>query len=327
MSGFGYTSFLWLLLAAPALALYFYRAAGRDEAARRAFAEPSMFGLLGLGGRGWRNIAPRALLPAALVLAALAVARPLGPPAEAGETEVAMDVVVALDVSDSMGVADMGSEYRLSAAKGFIKGLVAAAPGNRYGLVLFSGDAVVTCPLTLDHDAFITFLEDADYNKTGLPGTAVGEGILSAATRFRKGGLPRAVVVVSDGENTYGADPVKAAATAKERGVKVVTVGAGTRRGGRVPAGYDFFGNAIWKQDKDGKAVVSSLDADALRSVAEAGGGSYFDASGAGSVKSLAKELTTKAKKEIKDPFKGAKEYGPWFALAAAALLMAAIII
>jgi Ca-activated chloride channel family protein len=262
----------------------------------------------------------------AATFAAVAIARPLGPPSGDDEKTAAMDVIVALDISDSMGVTDVKAN-RLAVAKEFVKKLVLAAPNNRYGLVLFSGDTVITCPATLDHDAFLTFVDDADFQRANLPGTAIGEAILTAATRFKKDELPRVVLVVTDGENTYGADPVKAAETAKQAGLKVYAAGVGTVEGGRIPGAYDFYGNVQYKKDKQGNIVVSKLDEDSLNKITDAGGGRYFAASDGSSVKSLAKEFTSKSKKVIKDPFQGAKEYGPWVAFAATVLVAIAMII
>lgn len=327
MSGFGYPAILGLLAVSLFMVLYYHRAHKKDERARRAFAEPGLFGLLGLGGKGLKSLIGPILLTGAVFLAVVAMARPLGPPTEAGDTDVAMDVIVALDISDSMGVQDAGGDKdRLAAAKDFIGRLVREAPANRYGLVLFSGDAVVTCPLTLDHDAFLGFVDDADFLKADLPGTAIGEALLAAAVRFKPGELPRAVVVVSDGENTYGADPVKAAGTARSRGLKVLTVGVGSPAGGKIPAAYDFYGKMTYKRDKQGRVVNSALDEPALREIAASGGGKYFAVSDGASVGALAKSLSAKSKKRIDAPFQGAKEYGPVFALAGAILLMLGII-
>jgi Ca-activated chloride channel family protein len=267
-----------------------------------------------------------ALVTAACMLTALSVARPLGPAERPGETAVSMDVIVALDVSDSMAVKDSDGE-RLDAAKAFIKKLVAAAPANRYGLVLFSGEAMVTCPPTLDHDAFLTFVDDADYSRSTISGTAIGEGILTALTRFKPGELPRAVLVVSDGENTYGADPVKAAGSAREKGLKVYAAGVGTVGGGEIPYGVDFFGKQVFKKDKEGRTVVSRLDEGALREIAGAGGGKYVAASDKGSVRELARELTAKSAKKAENPYKNAEEYGPWLALLAFPLVVTVIML
>jgi Ca-activated chloride channel family protein len=326
MSGFGHPALLTLLVLPVLMALYYYRAYKRDGRARLAFAEPDLFPLLGLGGGGPGRYIGYSLITAAVLLAAIAIARPLGRPAEASDTDVAMDVIVALDVSDSMGVGDAGGD-RLTAAKDFVKRLVHQAPGNRYGLILFSGDAVITCPATLDHDAFLGFVDDADFARATLPGTAIGEAILTAATRFKSGDIPRAAVVVSDGGNTYGADPVKAAQAAKGKGMKVITVGVGTAAGGKIPAAYDFYGRLTYKRDRQGQTVVSALDEPALKAVAESGGGGYFAASEPGSVGALAKALSVKSKKSIEAPFRGAKEYGPWFALAAVVLVAAGLVI
>jgi len=238
-----------------------------------------------------------------------------------------MDVIVTLDVSDSMAVPDMDGDSRLAFAKKTIAGLVQNAPSNRYGLVLFSGEAVVSCPLTVDHDAFLTFLDGANFSRTALPGTAIGEAVLTAVTRFKKSGLPRAVVVVSDGENTYGADPVEAAVTAAERGLKVYTLGVGTTEGGPIPMGRDFFGDVMYKKDRAGRTVNSSLDQDTLKKVASSGGGEYLDAGDSGTVKRLADDLHAERTTEVAGLPPDAMELGPYFALAAFALVTAAIVL
>jgi Ca-activated chloride channel family protein len=318
--------FLLLLVVVPALALLYRWLKKRDEKARAAFADAGMSARLGLGNKNWKKKIAPVLIMAAATFAAVAIARPLGPPSGDDEKTAALDVIVALDISDSMGVADVKSN-RLTSAKEFVKKLVLAAPNNRYGLVLFSGDAVITCPATPDHDAFLTFVDDADFQRANLPGTAIGEAILTAATRFKKDELPRVVLVVTDGENTYGAEPVKAAETAKQAGLKVYAAGVGTIDGGRIPGSYDFYGNVQYKKDKEGNIVVSKLDEDALTKITDAGGGRYFAESESSSVRALAGELMSKSKKVIKDPFQGAKEYGSWFVFVAAVLVAIAVII
>jgi Ca-activated chloride channel family protein len=320
---FGYPWALALLTTALLIALYYAYANQRDKGARESFADAGLLGALGLLRPGRRGLIAPLLIVLAAALASVAMARPLGPHAGDGLVNAGMDVVIALDVSDSMAVQDTKGN-RLSAAKDIVQRIVEAAPDNRYGLLLFSGDAVITCPLTLDHDAYMGFVQDADFTRANLPGTAIGNGIL-AATKFKKGELPRAVVVISDGENTYGDDPVKAAQAAKGQGMKVYAVGVGTASGGRIPSGADFFGNVQYKRDRQGQVVVSRLDEAALKAVADAGGGGYVAASDAGSVDALRKALSVRDAKKIKDPFKDAEEYGGWFSLAAFCLLAAAV--
>lgn len=310
-----------LALVMAGLYVYYKR---RDDAARRAYADTGLLKGAGLGNRSaTRYIAP-SLLVAAILLGSIAAARPIGPPDKEESGTAMMDVIVALDVSDSMAVGDE-MPNRLSYAKDAIANLVTAAPGNRYGLVVFSGEATVSCPVTSDHDAFLTFLDGVGFSKSGLPGTAIGEAVLTAAMRFKPGGLPRAVLVVTDGENTYGADPVEAAKSARARNMKVYTLGVGTPSGGKIPMGRDFFGGVMYKTDRQGRVVNSRLDRSTLEKVADAGGGKSFVASGSGAVGALAGTLSAKEAKEVKGIPADAKEYGPYFALAAFAALTVAL--
>ncbi len=258
-------------------------------------------------GTGQRKFTVRSsFILISAVLTIVALARPLGPSANAAEAvPVSMDVIVALDISDSMGVMDGGAGGRLtgggagdrlSAAKEFINNLAAAAPSDRFGLVLFSGNSIISCPPTMDHDAFLTIQGDAGMDKQDLPGTAIGDALITAANKFKKSNLPRAVVVVSDGENTYGPEPAEAARAAEAKGLKVYTVGVGTAHGGRIPEGLDFFGQMTFKKDKAGQTVGPSLDEGTLKSVADAGGGKYFYSLDPGAGAQLAKELSPKAK-------------------------------
>lgn len=331
MSAFGYPVFLWLLLLVAGLGAAFLLSDRTMKKAQRAFSSVEMAARLGLGNGSKKFMARSILILISAALAVVALARPLGPPANAAESvPVSMDVIVALDISDSMGVTDGGAGAngdRLSAAKEVINNLVAAAPSDRFGLVLFSGNSIISCPPTMDHDAFLNILGDAGMDKQDLPGTAIGDALITSATKFKKSNLPRAVVVVSDGENTYGPEPSDAARAAVAKGLKVYTVGVGTARGGKIPEGLDFFGQMTFKKDRAGQTVISKLDEGTLKSVAEAGGGKYFYSLDAGAITQLAKDLSPKPKGNSLEKFAGAEEYGPWFALGAAITLMAAVVI
>lgn len=326
MTAFANTPALMLALAALALVAANIYYARRDAAARAAYAETGRLSALGLGKRGRARLAVPALVAVAILLGTIAAARPVGPPDAQDKGEAGMDVVVALDVSASMAVIDELPD-RLESAKNRVAELMAAAPDNRYGLVLFSGEATVSCPLTADHDALLTFLDGAGFDSVGLPGTALGEAVLTAATRFKPGELPRAVLVISDGGNTYGAEPVEAASSAMAKGMKVYALGVGGTAGGRIPVGKDFFGETIYKRDRQGRMVNSALDMRSLETMAEAGGGKAFSAATPGAVDALARELTTRTHKQVKGVPANAKEYGQYFALAAFALLAAALVL
>jgi Ca-activated chloride channel homolog len=331
VSALGYPAFLWLLVLVAGLGAAFLLSHRKVQKAQRAFASKEMTARLGLGNGSKKFMARAFFILVSAVLAVIALARPLGPAANAAESvPVSMDVIVALDISDSMGVTDGGAGGngdRLTAAKEFIKEMTAAAPSDRFGLVLFSGNSIISCPPTMDHDAFLNILSDAGMDKQDLPGTAIGDALITAATKFKKSDLPRAVVVVSDGENTYGPDPSGAARAAEAKGLKVYTVGVGTATGGKIPEGLDFFGEMSFKKDRTGRTVISALNEGTLKSVADSGGGKYFYSQDPGITTQLAKELSPKAKGNSLEKFAGAEEYGPWFALGAAIALMAAMAI
>jgi Ca-activated chloride channel family protein len=229
--------------------------------------------------KGWRKRVAPVLIILAAALASVAVARPLGPPSGDDEKTAAMDVIVALDISDSMGVADVKSN-RLTSAKDFVKKLVLAAPNNRYGLVLFSGDAVITCPATLDHDAFLTFVDDADFQRANLPGTRRLAPI--TARRVSGTGFPRGAMV-TDGE--HGAEPVKAEA-AKQATQVYGPVPA--RQGGRIPGST----TATYGTRRTSRQYVVSKQRGRPAQDNRGGRGRYFAASDGLSVKALAKSLS-----------------------------------
>ncbi|MGC2424723.1 MAG: VWA domain-containing protein, partial [Nitrospirota bacterium] len=193
MSVFGYSAFLWLLLLVAALGAAFLLSYRTMQKSLRDFAAKEMMARLGLGKGQKKFMARSSFILLSAVLAVVALARPLGPSANAAESvPVSMDVIVALDISDSMGVTDGGAGGRLtgggagdrlSAAKEFINNLVADAPSDRFGLVLFSGNSIISCPPTMDHDAFLNILNDAGMDKQDLPGTAIGDALVTAANK------------------------------------------------------------------------------------------------------------------------------------------------
>jgi Ca-activated chloride channel homolog len=331
VSALGHPQFLWLLVLGAGLGGAFLLSQRKVKRARRDFASKEMTGRLGLGNGSKKFTARASFILLSAVLAVVALARPLGLAANAAEAvPVSMDVIVALDISDSMGVTDGGAGGngdRLSAAKKFVEEMTAAAPSDRFGLVLFSGNSIISCPPTMDHDAFLNILSDAGQDKQDLPGTAIGDALMTAAMKFKKSDLPRAVVVVSDGENTYGPDPSGAARAAEAKGLKVYTVGVGTAIGGKIPTGLDFFGQMTFKKDRAGQTVISELNDGTLKSVADSGGGKYFYSQDPGAASGLAKELSQKPRENSLEKFAGAEEYGPWFAFGAAVALVAALVI
>lgn len=235
----------------------------------------------------WRGHAwSFAVTVAVLILLALALARPLyGPLPDYAESK-GVDFVVALDVSKSMWVEDV-EPNRLHAVKKELGEWVARMAGDRMGLILFAGDAFVQAPITFDYKALGYVLQESGPKSVSLGGTNIpralemASGLLQSTDR----GL-RFLIIISDGENLEG-DALGAVRAARAKdGITVFTVGVGTLAGGRVPV-VDTHNPAARKDggaprkgfvsNEYGLGVTSRLDSRALRMLAEAGGGRYYE--------------------------------------------------
>ena len=221
---------LLLLLALPALAWLHHR---------RSSLGALTYSRLPAGRRNGRLGAARLHLPfyarlAALTCLVLALARPqLGYAWEESLTE-GIDIQIVLDISGSMGAEDFQPKNRLTVAKQVVKDFVAGRPGDRIGLVVFSGAAMTRAPLTTDREMLDLLIDSVELN--ALPdGTAIGVALANAAARLKDSAAKtKIVVLVTDGVNNAGAiDPASAAALCKGLGIKVYTIGVGSA--GRVP--------------------------------------------------------------------------------------------
>lgn len=174
------------------------------------------------------------LAAAALAPLAVSLARPQEVLSRTLERAEGIDMVIALDVSDSMGALDFQPSDRLGVAKEVIGRFLADRPDDRFGLVVFAGAAVTMCPLTLDHDVASRILDDVGLRS--LPGgTAIGMGLGTAVSRLRGSeASSKVVILVTDGSSNAGQlDPMTAAELAASENITVHTVLVG--RGGQVP--------------------------------------------------------------------------------------------
>lgn len=269
------------LLLLPLLALFLRRMRARRATDLAKLGNPALLGRLAasVNQRGRRR--RDALLLAALAFLMIALARPQwGSVTQTVEQEGAQ-LMVALDVSDSMLAQDLKPD-RLSRAKLEIADLMSGLGGDEIGLVLFSGAAFVQFPLTSDYDVARAFLESARPGVISQPGTAIADAIRVGLTGLdqRRGG-EKVIVVITDGEDTES-EATAAAEQAREAGARVYTVGLGTPEGSPIPLFHANGQAAGFKLDADGQVVQSKLNEDLLRSIAEAGGGRYFRAGATG---------------------------------------------
>jgi tetratricopeptide (TPR) repeat protein len=226
----------------------------------------------------------RFVLPTlALVLLAVALARPLTGPKPGTDERVGADVVVALDVSKSMWADDI-EPTRLAAVKESLLAWIRENRTDRIGIVLFAGEAFVLAPLTTDAVALEFVLKDAGPNSISIGGTNLPEAITTAARLLEdEETASRLILLVTDGENLEG-DPIAAAREARrQNGLAISTVGVGTTGGTEVPS-HDKSSSPgpqgrtpNYVRNEYGANVVSRLDTQGLRSIASVGGGTYAE--------------------------------------------------
>ncbi len=264
---------LWALWLVPALlAFYIYSFRTKTRLLRR-FASAEMLARLTSGVSRPRQYFKAALVLLGLTAGILALAGlRYGFTWEEVKRE-GVDIVVALDVSDSMLVEDAesgGKLSRLERAKREITDLLRLMEGDRIGLIAFAGTAFIECPLTLDYSAAEIFLDAISTDLIPVKGTNLGDAIDSSLEAFEGASHPsRAVVLITDGED-HTNSALTAAKKAKVAGVRIFTIGIGRDEGAPIPAPGGGF-----RRDRQGNIVLSRLDETTLQKVALETGGSY----------------------------------------------------
>jgi Ca-activated chloride channel homolog len=190
-----------------------------------------------------------------------------------------IDVLVAIDTSKSMLTEDV-KPNRLERAKLAVKDLLKKMKGDRIGLIAFSGDAFLMCPLTADYGGFLLSLEDLSAESIPRGGTDIGRAIEEGLKGYKD--IPaqyKAIIILTDGENWEG-DPLVLAKAAADKKVRVYTVGIGTREGELIRLLNDN-GEAGFVKDASGNFVKSRLNEGMLKEIAALTGGAYVRSSGA----------------------------------------------
>ncbi|MFH0765169.1 MAG: VWA domain-containing protein [Calditrichota bacterium] len=207
----------------------------------------------------------------ALILLAIALARPQEVSKGQDVHTEGIDLVVALDISASMLAQDFTPD-RVGAAKQVAMDFINGRPNDRIGLVLFAKQAFTQCPLTIDHEILNELLSGVEVGLADPDNTAIGQALASALNRLKSSASKsKVVILLTDGENNYGLPPTTAAEAAEALGVRVYTIGVGTRGYAPYPA-RDVFGRVMTQR------VPVSIDEDLLRKISDQTNGKYFRA-------------------------------------------------
>ncbi len=274
---FAQPSYLFCFIPLIGLGLLLAFLARRKQAAIIRLGAPQLIarlsGSVNWTGRRWKM----GLWFVALALLIITLARPRwGSHVEYVERR-GVEIMVALDVSESMLAEDL-KPNRLARAKLEISELMDRLEGNELGLVLFSGAAFVQFPLTSDFATARTFLEAAYPGIISRPGTALAEAIEIAMTGFNEEqATQKVIILLTDGEDHEGR-VLEMAQEAADQGIIIYAIGFGSPNGEPIPQ-YDPAGNLIeYKRDRSGEIVLTYLDETALQQLASITGGRYFRA-------------------------------------------------
>jgi len=183
------------------------------------------------------------------------------------------DIVIALDISESMNASDIGPT-RLEKAKKLIESIIIARKSDRIGLILFAGAAYLQMPLTTDYAAALMFARTANSNLAGTQGTAIGDAVnLAVKSTKDDKNTQKALIIITDGED-HDSEAIKAAKDAYENGWVIHAIGIGTLEGGNIPTVVE--GREIIKLDDNGNAIISKLNPALIKDLAMAGGGKAY---------------------------------------------------
>ena len=306
---------LWLLLLVP-LAIIWYILRHKKQEASLNFSDLKGMVKLPKTWKAYLRHLLFALKMAALALLIVALARPQSSSTNSTSNIEGIDIVMAMDVSGSMLARDLKPD-RLTAAKNVASDFVKDRPGDRMGLVIFSGETFTQVPLTTDHGVMLNMLAEM---KNGLidDGTAIGDGLATAISRLKDSeAISKVVILLTDGMNNAGSvDPYTAAEMAKLYGIRVYTIGVGSYGTAPYPVQTPF-GTQM-------QQVKVEIDEKLLTSIANSTGGKYFRATNNQKLDEIYQEIDKleRSKIEVTEFRRLHEEFYPLVAWAIALLLL-----
>ncbi len=258
-----------------------------------------------------RNIA----FVCAVVLLTIALARPQSTTEEKSVSKNGVDILIALDVSESMLAEDL-QPNRIEAAKKYIDNFVSDLESDRVGLEVFAGKPFTQSPLSFDYNVIRYYLSEIstdtiDQQRRELGGTAIGDAIVAAVNRFTNDDeRTKVLVLLTDGEANVGVDPIIAAEHARSNGIKIYTVGLGKKEGAPLPIMQN--GQKVYARNPDGSVYKTKFDEKTLKEIAEISNGQYFYAGDNASLKKTFDTINALEKTEYETETTVTKEEHFW---------------
>ena len=263
-------AYLWLLWIVPLLIVVrFYVVWSRRRKLRR-MGDPELLRRLMPGVSAVRSGWKFWLTIAALALMIVMLARPQMGSKVSNDKRNGIETIIALDISNSMLAQDVVPS-RLEKSKMLVENLVDNFTNDKIGLVVFAGDAFVQLPITSDYVSAKMFLQSIDPSLISTQGTDMARAINLASSSFtQQQGVGRAIILITDGEDHEGGAE-EAAKAARKKGINVFILGIGSTKGAPIPVGQGEY-----MKDGSGNVVMSALNEQMCREVAQAGSGTYI---------------------------------------------------
>lgn len=271
MFRFANIEMLWWLITIPVFVITYIVYTKRKQRQLTEFGDPELMAQLMPDASKSRPIWKFGMLIVALILLIVAAARPQYGQKEKTVKRQGIEVMVALDISNSMLAEDVAPN-RLDRAKQMLSKMIDNMVDDKVGLVVFAGDAFTQLPITCDYVSAKMFLNTISPTLIPTQGTAIGAALQTAITSFgaQESEAGRAIILITDGEN-HEDDAIAAAKKANELGMQVFVIGIGKPEGAPIPkpGTNDYF------KDRAGQVVVSRLNEEMCQQIAVAGNGAY----------------------------------------------------
>jgi Ca-activated chloride channel family protein len=249
----------------------------------------------------WIRLLPEFLLAMVLMLLLMSLARPQKTNEKVEQWTEGIDIMMAIDISQSMQIQDFTPD-RLEAAKNVARDFIKGRRQDRIGIVVFSGDAFSLAPLTTDYELLNSYLDEISFDMIENRGTAIGSALAVVTNRMRESeSKSKVCILLSDGDNTAGnINPITAAELAGAYDIKIYTIVVGKE--GLVPFGKDYFGRP--------HMVENTVDETTMRKIAEIGAGEFFRVTDNEALKQVFEKIDQYEKAEIKETrFKDTVDY------------------
>lgn len=295
MFRFADPTYLYLLIILPFIVLFYLYSNYKRRKAIKVFGDPELMAQLMPDVSKYRPDVKFWLVFAALALTIVLIARPQFGTKTQKVKKTGVEVIIALDISNSMLAQDVVPS-RLDKAKMLVSKMVDELDQDKVGLIVFAGDAYTQLPITSDYISAKMFLETITPGLISRQGTAIGSAIDLATHSFTpQKGVGKAIVVITDGEN-HEDGAVEAAKAAQKKGILVHVFGVGSPNGSPIPVA----GSNNFRKDKQGNVIITRLNESMCKELSAAGKGIYARVDNTNSAqKALNGEIDKMAKADV----------------------------